>query len=635
MTLPRILVLDDLWYWSRDVRARTCQRLGLFDGTDGALPETPAEHLAIAEFCSGQDRRDGAIVNDLSRAMDQIAARWRADTDHRWALILLDLQFDQGPVGEGEINPNTNWPRNPDAGFGLKILKAMIERWPDGAAGDVSSEIPVIVLSKFERAEHGGAAGRAGALRYVEKRDLGRELLAELLDEMGLIEDTESLILGHSPSLLRTLRRAREVGRTARGNVLILGPMGSGKTSLADYIHRHSSRRERMMQRFTVSEGMDATLLKTQLYGFWYGAYTPADRSEAGLAERAHRSTLFLDEIGNLPPSSQSELLEFGRLHPDGMRTLSRLGSFPTSPVSARRQAETSIIGTLTPETQRIDVDVFLITATNKPLDDADYVKRTGFLPDLLTRLGQEYYPHINFPAMCDRKEDVIPLFTEFLRHAAEVNRGAWPRSLDNEVVDRLRAYPWPGNVAEIQGVAREVERVSRHWNDVHAHHLGNFDKDIAAPRQTSVYMATPGAATASESPGVIATEESSVTLEGAFESMRRLQIWGLRNELDGALIEFQQAVGEALIRILSAALELTRNVTSLPADGPGRRSESLGDLNPTKAMKLLLRRPNMTTSEAQDEVKRLFSRMNVSPDPTSAVGRVLTWARNGRRASR
>ena len=533
-----------------------------------------------------------------------------------------------GTRSDGEINPNTNWPHDTEPDFGLKILKGMIERWPDRQLGSEASEIPVVVLSQFEQAHRGGAASRAGALRYVEKRDLNKQLLGELLDEMGLIEDSDGRLLGHSPALLKTLRRAREVGRTARGNILILGHMGSGKTSLADYIHSHSPRRERPLQRFTVSEGMDATLLKTQLYGFWYGAYTPADRSEAGLAERAHQGTLFLDEIGNLPPASQSELLEFGRLHASGTRSLSRLGTFPTSPPTAKKQAEASVIGNLKPETQRIDVDVFLITATNKPLDDPDYVRRSGFLPDLLTRLGQEYYPHITFPQMSDRHEDVLLLFTEFLRQTTHANKGVWPKVLDTEVLDRLHEYSWPGNVAEIQGVAREVERASRHWNDVHGHHLRNFDRGTA--RTTVPASGTPPV-------GASAREDadSSFTLTEALQTLRLVRLRGTRSELDGALLGLQESYGDALTQVLSAALEQTRNVAPPPGDLSGRRSGSLGDLNPTKAMKLLLRRPELSTSEAQDEIKRLFARTSISPDPASAVGRVLGWARNGRRGTR
>lgn len=644
MKLPRILVLDDLWFWSRAQRERVCRRLGLFDATDGGEPENTTDYVAIAEFRSGQLRQGNEIVNDLDLAIRQIESRWRSEVDHRWALVLLDLQFDKGLVHEGEIDPNTNWPHDTEPDFGLRILQEMVDHWPDQESGTGVSEIPVVIMSTFERAERGAAANRAGALRYVEKGSLDRTLLEELLDQVGLIEDGSNRILGHSTALLKTLRRAREAGRTARGNVLILGKMGSGKTILAEYIHQHSSRRKRQMQRFTVSEGMDATLLKAQLYGFWHGAYTPADRSEAGLAERAHQSTLFLDEIANLPPTAQSELLEFGRLRTDGMRELSRLGSFPTAPPAARSQALGSVVGQLDRNTQRIAVDVFLITATNKPLDDPDYVRAAGFLPDLLTRLGREYFSYITFPTVKDRPEDIVILFEEFLRQATEASGGAWPKVLDHEVTQRLEAYPWNGNVAEIQGVAREVERASRHWHEVHGRHLGNFDNSIR--KATYSGLAETAAGDGSVTGSELAATQSPLdanTLAETCNALRSVHFVGLRRELEGALPSFRAAYGEALIRLLAAALEYTRelsrpldpNENASRASSRQKKSETLGDLNPTKAMKLLLHRSKLSTSEAQDEIKRLFARLEVIPEPDSSVGRVLTWARSGRRGSR
>jgi DNA-binding NtrC family response regulator len=234
---------------------------------------------------------------------------------------------------------------------------------------------------------------------------------------------------------------------------------------------------------------------------------------------------------------------------------------------------------------------------------------------------------------MSDRREDVLLLFTKFLLQASEANQGAWPKVLDTEVVDRLRSHSWPGNVAEIQGVAREVERASRHWNEVHGHHLGTFDREISQ-------IAVPLGGTDASSVAVKEAQdtekpERTYGLSDAIESLRFIRVKGVRSELDGAVNNLQDAYSEALIHILSAALEQTRNVSSSATELSSRRNESLGDLNPTKAMKLLLRRPKLSTSEAQDQIKRLFLKTKVCPDPASEVGRVLAWARNGRRVTR
>src|SRR5688572_10873255 len=103
MNLPIILVLDDLWHWSRAERSRICQKLGLLDITSDMRrgPENADAYLAAAVFQSGQVRRGDRVDNKIEVAMTQIECGWHTDADYRWALALLDLQFDQGPVGHG------------------------------------------------------------------------------------------------------------------------------------------------------------------------------------------------------------------------------------------------------------------------------------------------------------------------------------------------------------------------------------------------------------------------------------------------------------------------------------------------------------------------------------------------------
>lgn len=641
MKLPFILVLDDLLHWSQEDRQQFCRRLGLFDGTSGDLPDQSEEYIAIAEFRSGQVRNGREIANDLHTALQEIETRWHPDALHRWSMVLLDLQFDFGSVQDGPLNPDSNWPKKSDREYGLCILRAMISRWPDKQEPSGACQIPVVVLSSLGRERHSLQAGRAGALRYVEKEELTPKLMGELLDEMGLLEDPDGFLVGHSAALLRTLRRAREVGRSAQGNVLILGEMGSGKSSLATYIHRHSARRERQMYFYTVGQGMDPALLKAQLFGFWYGAYTPADKSEAGLTERAHGSTLFLDEIGNLPPESQTELLEFGRLQRDGTRRLTRLGSFPTSPASAVSQAKQSMLAPFHRETQTFFVDVFLITATNKPLDDPDYIRESHFLPDLFQRLGREYFDYLKFPPLFQRREDIIPLFMRFLEEATKLNRGVWPKALNAEVIERLLAYPWPGNVTELRGVAREVERSSRHWGEVQSRYLGNFDLPVSkAPVALATAAQSIHGFPAAPQVDLTKTDTAVANLDTALRTLSNVRVIGIRSELDGALERLTDAYSNVVVKLLDAALDLTQTPArndghdSNRTSGRKRKSDLLGELRPTAAMKLLLRR-DLSASKAADEVKRIFGKLKSLPDPASRVGRVLTWARSGRSGRR
>jgi transcriptional regulator with AAA-type ATPase domain len=142
---------------------------------------------------------------------------------------------------------------------------------------------------------------------------------------------TERLILGRSLPLLRTLREARAKLRHGSGNMMILGPQGAGKTTLAEYLHARSGRPGQFVS-YTTQKSTAQVQYKT-LFGAWEGSYTgQAPDSERGLAEEANQGTLFLDEIHNLAPDNQDEMLEFARRQPDGTRRLTRLGRFPSHP---------------------------------------------------------------------------------------------------------------------------------------------------------------------------------------------------------------------------------------------------------------------------------------------------------------
>jgi DNA-binding NtrC family response regulator len=590
-----------------------CKRLGLVDVTDTLNDNTAENVVAAAVFTPGQRLEVGKVVNDVAEALRQVDSGWSSRDSQLWSLVLLDLQFDHGAVRNEALDPDFNWPECSDQEHGLKIMDALSRRWPDRRSENGNCEIPVVILSRLDRVEKGKQAGRAGALAYVEKEDLDRQRLIELLDEHGLIEDPSGMIEGKSPVLLRTLRAAREAARRAQGNLLLLGPPGSGKSMLAEYIHRHSSRVRQPLQRITVGAGINPDMLKAQLYGYWYGAHNLASTSEAGLAERAHRGTLFLDEIANLPATGQTELLEFARCSPDGTRALVRFGSFPSNKLQIT-QARQSVIGDYDSQTQRIHVDVFLITATNQPLNDPSFYKRSDFRQDLFVRLGQESHRFIEFPPLSQRPEDIAMLFERFLAEATEAHGGRWPKSLDPEVVERLRQHDWPGNVAELRGVALEAEKASRDWDEVLGRHLPTLcvNQPSASPPAQGV-----------SGPPVPAPSVAIIT-----QILSAAHVTGRRSELTGSLVSINRAFGELQLRLLKAALEETRRQTGQA------KSDLLGDLNPTTAVSLLLGRP-ITTPQAADEIKRIMSLIEVPPEPASDLGRVFSWAQGRRGKAR
>jgi len=612
--LPRILVVDDQLGSDADLREEFCRRCGLIEATinsDFSQRSISDDIVASAVFSSGQLRNDGIAQNSIEVANAAVASGWPADGNWRWALVLLDLRFEASKLGDPE-----------DDTFGLRILENLVRNWPDKDRPG-ACEMPIVVLSSIERAKYGGRANRGGAAEYVEKNLVNRDKLISLLTRHGLIEDQRNQLLGRSFSLLKVLRTARGAGEEAIGNQLILGEPGAGKSLLARYIYENSKRSVAPFQSITVSPGMEPHLLKTQLFGFWYGAYTPADKSEAGLAERAHRGTLFIDEIANLPAGAHQELLEYGRLDRDGRRRLNRLGVFPTFPKKAVDQARGSICGDWERDTQAILVDVFLITATNKPIADQAFRAKSGFPDDLFVRLGQEYHSPIHFPALRERRDDIAAIFCHFLAEESSRSGGVWPKSIDQGVFDKLRQYSWPGNVAELAGVAREVERSTRPWEEVHLRHMpiladkssssapaANFEHDEKRVEQNDTHST------------------SSTEIGEAIEVLHSVKVNDSRRELEGSLRTLSLAYGSVLERLLSAALELTRDRSARDKD------DVLGDLSPTRAINLLLNE-SLKTDKAADEIKRLSGLLSAKPSADSDLGRVIAWAFNLRKGGR
>jgi DNA-binding NtrC family response regulator len=614
---PKVLIIDDQLASDADLREEFCRTQSMVEislkGEDDKSAQFKDRDVA-AVFVSAQRRQEGRVENSLEEAHKAVAAGWPHHKGWRWALILLDLRFDSSKSGTPE-----------DEYFGLKILDDLVSSWPDDDRPG-NSDLPIVVLSSIERKRYGANANRAGAAQYIEKARLDREVLRTLLDRHGLLEDRRKLIFGEghpvifgrSLPLLKALRHARRAASEARGNILILGEQGTGKTLLARFIHELSPRRSAPFQSLTVGPGMDPQMLKAQLFGFWYGAYTPVDKSEAGLAERAHGGTLFLDEIANLPMAAHQELLEYCRLTDTGLRRFNRLGTYPTAPKSAIRQAVESVRGQFDTPTETMQADVFFLSATNKPIDNSAYRRDKGFPDDLFIRLGQEYHQPIRFPNLRERKEDIVPLFQRFLEEESCKNHGTWPRTIGTDVQGALQDYSWPGNVAQLAGVAREVERATRQWEEVHAHHLPAFQRDNVGNVEAPIRSKGRTAASA----------EINNSIDDVRRALELVTVRDSRNELEGALRGINRAYGAFIERLLSAALDFTR-------DRSGRGKDTvLGDLSPTRAMNLLLEE-SMKTDKAADEIKRLVALLPEAPSASSDIGRVYSWAINLRRGGR
>jgi transcriptional regulator with GAF, ATPase, and Fis domain len=225
------------------------------------------------------------------------------------------------------------------------------------------------------------------------------------------------MLIGQSHAFLSTMDLARKVAPTDVP-VLLLGETGVGKGCFANVIHAASRRGRRPMVRMN-SAALPAPLAESELFGRERGAFTGADRRELGRFEVAQGSTLFLDEIGEMPLEVQAKLL---RVLEDG--SFERLGSPHAVRVNAR-----------------------IVAATNRDL--AQEVRDGRFRRDLFFRLN--VFP-IEVPALRDRRDDILPLAAS-LAAAAAADLGRPPRDFSPEAIELLRNHPWPGNVRQLQNV--------------------------------------------------------------------------------------------------------------------------------------------------------------------------------------
>jgi DNA-binding NtrC family response regulator len=251
--------------------------------------------------------------------------------------------------------------------------------------------------------------------RLLERRDLAWQI-QHLRREVESRYDFENLV-GESKAMREVAQMIRKVAPT-NSTVLISGESGVGKEVVARAIHRESERRDRIF--LPVNCGaIPENLLESQLFGHVRGAFTGAIAAQEGLFQRARGGTIFLDEVGELPPALQVKLLR------------------------AIEEKEVHPVGANTP----VRVDVRIIAATNRDLEKA--CEEGSFREDLFYRLNVF---GINLPPLRDRRED-IPLLVEFLvrRHNTEMNRRF--RGVENAAMKLLLSMPWKGNIRELDNV--------------------------------------------------------------------------------------------------------------------------------------------------------------------------------------
>jgi two-component system response regulator HydG len=345
-----------------------------------------------------------------------------------------------------------------EAADGNQAVKAVEEKFHDlilmdirmpGPSGieslqkikDISPGIPIIIMTAYASVNTAIDALKSGAYDYLTK-PLDIEELKILVAKALRFQKLEqeniylkeqlndrfdfSKIIGRSPAM-KQLFETMALVAPSEATVLIVGESGTGKELIANAIHQNSARAQRPFIKVNCA-ALPETLLESELFGHEKGAFTGAAARRQGRFQLAHNSSILLDEIGEMSPTTQAKIL----------RVL--------------QEREFEPIGS----TQTIKVDTRVIAATNKNLEEE--IKQGRFREDLFYRIN---VVTIKVPPLRERHDDIPLLADFFLKRFAEKNRrvikGFTPRAMD-----LLMRYDWAGNARELENIVERAVIMAR-----------------------------------------------------------------------------------------------------------------------------------------------------------------------------
>jgi two-component system response regulator AtoC len=268
----------------------------------------------------------------------------------------------------------------------------------------------------------------------------------------------DRLLIGQSAPIKKTKELVRQVANSDL-NVIICGESGVGKELVAQALHLNSIRRDRPFIKVNCA-AIPGELLESELFGYEKGAFTGADRSKQGKFEVAHKGTILLDEIGDMPMFLQSKMLQV-------------LQDLQFSRLGGKRD---------------VKVDCWIMAATNQELEQS--IREGRFREDLYYRL---YIIRIFIPPLRERPDDIEPLLNHFKKEFSE-NSYNTPFEFTSDIMNFLLGYPWPGNVRELKNVVGRLMLLGD-WETLKEELLGRDTSKIDGQGLATQPSAPPGEA--------------------------------------------------------------------------------------------------------------------------------------------
>ncbi|UCD59027.1 MAG: sigma-54-dependent Fis family transcriptional regulator [Candidatus Hydrogenedentota bacterium] len=388
--------------------------------------------------------KDGLLKQPLTQVMDEEKMRLNWAQSFSAAMSLsTELQYDAALLEVSSFDSST-----------ADFLERFLEQNPQTA---------LIPISPNAATEQVIEAMRSGAADFIHQPTGAPEILERvskalenrrMKNEIDFLRHTQPIIyrfddiVGVSLPMKRVFSLLRKVSPTD-ATVIIMGETGTGKELVAGAIHFNSPRAKKSFVKVNCA-ALPENLLESELFGHEKGAFTGAHRQRVGRFEQANGGTIFLDEIGDMGASTQAKILRVLQEH-----QFERLGG-----------------------TQTIDVDVRVITATNKDL--SELMNSGQFREDLFYRLN---VVAIELAPLRERSEDIEPLVNFFFKkYAGQINNQI--TQVAPTTMKMLQDYHWPGNIRQLQNV---IERavIMCEGTKILPEHIALYDRQPPKKKET------------------------------------------------------------------------------------------------------------------------------------------------------